>query len=114
MAPRRADCSRAAFHGNGSNRWFDKSFNYIICRNGRVGINCGEREALCGECVRFVTVRFAEHSPVDAPVFSHMFEALLMGEDQWLPSPETRCVRRCLCCSRLSSQSSFRLTGSAR
>ncbi|XP_033101878.1 carnitine O-palmitoyltransferase 1, liver isoform-like [Anneissia japonica] len=42
-------------HGKGYDRWFDKSFNLVIFKNGRVGCN-------------------AEHSIADAPVMAHLFE----------------------------------------
>ncbi|KRX42769.1 Carnitine O-palmitoyltransferase 1, liver isoform, partial [Trichinella sp. T6] len=46
-------------HGKGYDRWFDKSFNLIVSKNGKVGIN-------------------AEHSwyefLADAPIMSHYFE----------------------------------------
>ena len=28
---------RSMLHGNGYNRWFDKSFTMIVCKNGKVG-----------------------------------------------------------------------------
>lgn len=31
--------ARSMFHGNGHNRWFDKSFNLCIGTNGRIGFN---------------------------------------------------------------------------
>jgi carnitine O-palmitoyltransferase 1 len=40
-----SDFGASAFAGNGTNRWFDKSFNYIVWKNGRVGLNC-EHSAL--------------------------------------------------------------------
>jgi len=48
-------------HGKGHDRWFDKSFNLIICSNGRIGMN-------------------AEHSWADAPIMAHMWE-VNTGED---------------------------------
>ena len=45
-------------HGNGDDRWFDKSFNLIVGRNGRVGFN-------------------AEHSWADAPIMAHLWEFVL-------------------------------------
>ncbi|KAL4233881.1 Carnitine O-palmitoyltransferase 1 [Mactra antiquata] len=42
-------------HGNGYNRWFDKSFNLVVCSNGRIGF-----------C--------AEHSWADAPIMAHLWE----------------------------------------
>jgi len=48
-------------HGNATNRWFDKSFNLIISRNGRMGIN-------------------AEHSWGDAAVTAHFVEFVLLRD----------------------------------
>lgn len=48
-------------HGKGYDRWFDKSFNMIFSKNGRVGLN-------------------AEHSWADAPVVGHMWENILALE----------------------------------
>jgi len=54
--------ARSLFHGNGCNRWCDKSFSVIVFPNGRMGMH-------------------VEHSWADAPVISHMMEwALLVGE----------------------------------
>ena len=33
------DVSRCMLHGNGRNRWFDKSFQLIVTRNGRCAVN---------------------------------------------------------------------------
>lgn len=52
---------RAMLHGKGYDRWFDKSFNVIVGRNGRVGLN-------------------AEHSWADAPIMSHCWEFCLAQE----------------------------------
>lgn len=46
---------RSLFHGDGTNRWFDKSFTLVSFPNGRVGMN-------------------VEHSWADAPVMGHMWE----------------------------------------
>ena len=40
---------RSLFHGNGANRWFDKSINLVVHEDGTCGLNC-------------------EHSWADAPV----------------------------------------------
>lgn len=42
-------------HGNGGNRWFDKSFNLVVFKNGMSAIN-------------------AEHAWADAPVLAHAWE----------------------------------------
>ncbi|KAH3723803.1 hypothetical protein DPMN_049597, partial [Dreissena polymorpha] len=47
--------AQTMLHGNGSNRWFDKSFNLVVCPNGRIGFN-------------------AEHSWADAPIMAHLWE----------------------------------------
>ncbi|XP_065668636.1 carnitine O-palmitoyltransferase 1, liver isoform isoform X2 [Hydra vulgaris] len=47
--------SRRMLHGKGYNRWFDKSFNFIVCKNGQIGFN-------------------AEHSWADAPIMAHVWE----------------------------------------
>ncbi|XP_038072359.1 carnitine O-palmitoyltransferase 1, liver isoform-like isoform X2 [Patiria miniata] len=53
--------SHSLLAGNGHNRWFDKCFNLVIFKNGRMGVN-------------------AEHSLADAPVMAHLFE-YAFGED---------------------------------
>uniref|UniRef100_A0A336M930 carnitine O-palmitoyltransferase n=1 Tax=Culicoides sonorensis TaxID=179676 RepID=A0A336M930_CULSO len=45
-------------HGNGHNRWFDKSFTVCVGTNGRVGFN-------------------AEHTWSDAPVMGHLWEYII-------------------------------------
>lgn len=45
-------------HGTGHDRWYDKSFNLIIGKNGRAGFNC-------------------EHSWADAPIVAHLWEFAL-------------------------------------
>ncbi|XP_054719509.1 carnitine O-palmitoyltransferase 1, liver isoform-like [Uloborus diversus] len=53
----------AMLHGKGYDRWFDKSFNIIVAKNGRVGLN-------------------AEHSWADAPIMSHAWEFCLAQESK--------------------------------
>ncbi|XP_076363442.1 carnitine O-palmitoyltransferase 1, liver isoform-like isoform X2 [Tachypleus tridentatus] len=45
-------------HGKGYDRWYDKSFNLVVSRNGRVGFN-------------------GEHSWADAPILAHLWEFCL-------------------------------------
>ncbi|RWS22607.1 carnitine O-palmitoyltransferase 1: liver isoform-like protein, partial [Leptotrombidium deliense] len=45
-------------HGTGHDRWYDKSFNLVIGKNGRAGFNC-------------------EHSWADAPIIAHLWEFAL-------------------------------------
>jgi carnitine O-palmitoyltransferase 1 len=47
--------AKAILHGKGYDRWFDKSFNLIVSRNGRAGLN-------------------VEHSWADAPITGHLWE----------------------------------------
>ncbi|CAF1112622.1 unnamed protein product [Rotaria sordida] len=50
--------ARSVLHGKGYDRWFDKSLNFIISKNGVVGIN-------------------VEHSWADAPVSVHLYEYMI-------------------------------------
>ncbi|EDV25451.1 Carnitine O-palmitoyltransferase 1, liver isoform [Trichoplax sp. H2] len=52
---------KSALHGNGNNRWFDKSVNLIIYANGRMAGNF-------------------EHSIADAPVFGHPYEFAMIND----------------------------------
>ncbi|KAI1298741.1 Carnitine O-palmitoyltransferase 1, liver isoform [Halotydeus destructor] len=52
-------------HGKGHDRWYDKSFNLVITKNARAGLN-------------------AEHSWADAPVMAHLWEYMLAYEDTQL------------------------------
>ncbi|XP_026471172.1 carnitine O-palmitoyltransferase 1, liver isoform [Ctenocephalides felis] len=52
---------RILLHGNGHNRWFDKSFTLCIGSNGRVGFN-------------------AEHTWADAPIMGHLWECIIGDE----------------------------------
>nr|CAB3230596.1 carnitine O-palmitoyltransferase 1, muscle isoform-like [Phallusia mammillata] len=54
---------RSLLHGKCHDRWFDKSFNVIAYKNGRIGMN-------------------AEHSWADAPIMSHLMEESLGYEFQ--------------------------------
>lgn len=60
---------QVCFHNHtGRNRWFDKGFSVIVCRNGRGGIN-------------------SEHSPLDAPALAHgcsMFAAYYEDRDEYV------------------------------
>ena len=47
--------TKRMLHGKGYDRWFDKSFNLIICKNGQVGFN-------------------AEHTWADAPIMAQIWE----------------------------------------
>lgn len=54
-------------HGNGTNRWFDKSITMVVYANGKMGLN-------------------AEHAWADAPVVAHVLEvAMLVGENRLNP-----------------------------
>ncbi|KAJ8937761.1 hypothetical protein NQ318_006624 [Aromia moschata] len=52
---------RCLLHGNGYNRWFDKSFTLCVGNNGRIGFN-------------------AEHSWADAPIIVHCWEYVITDE----------------------------------
>uniref|UniRef100_A0A8C5EMP6 carnitine O-palmitoyltransferase n=1 Tax=Gouania willdenowi TaxID=441366 RepID=A0A8C5EMP6_GOUWI len=50
--------AKSLLHGKCYDRWFDKSFNLIIFKNGTMGLN-------------------AEHSWADAPIIGHLWEQVL-------------------------------------
>ena len=54
--------ARLVFHGDGINRWFDKSFQIVVTENGRIGGN-------------------VEHSNLDATVCGQMWEYMLAQEE---------------------------------
>lgn len=63
-------------HGDGSNRWFDKSFNLVVYKNGITGFN-------------------AEHAWADAPAMAHAWEwvvTMAVIADPYLPDGNTKCV----------------------
>lgn len=53
--------SRYLLHGNGHDRWFDKSFTVCVGSNGRIGFN-------------------SEHTWADAPVMAHVWENIVAEE----------------------------------
>lgn len=57
--------AKDCLHGTGDNIWFDKSFNVLIFKNGKVGFNC-------------------EHSWADAPIMSQLYEWISHCEVQSL------------------------------
>ncbi|XP_041093469.1 carnitine O-palmitoyltransferase 1, liver isoform-like [Polyodon spathula] len=50
--------AKSLLHGNCDDRWFDKSFTFVVYSNGKIGLN-------------------AEHSWADAPVVAHLWEFVL-------------------------------------
>ncbi|KAI9033447.1 Choline/Carnitine o-acyltransferase-domain-containing protein [Hyaloraphidium curvatum] len=75
MPTTRAEVARACWHGDGQNRWFDKSFQLIAFANGKCGFN-GEHSmmdatptARLGDfiCARLLSVRFGEPLALDDP-----------------------------------------------
>ncbi|GFN93579.1 carnitine o-palmitoyltransferase 1, liver isoform [Plakobranchus ocellatus] len=60
--PKRLDeYGKAMLHGKCYDRWFDKSFTFVVCSNGRIGFN-------------------AEHSWADAPIMAHLWEVVVTME----------------------------------
>uniref|UniRef100_A0AC34R328 Carnitine O-palmitoyltransferase n=1 Tax=Panagrolaimus sp. JU765 TaxID=591449 RepID=A0AC34R328_9BILA len=53
--------AESLLHGKGFDRWFDKSFNLVVYKNGRLGVN-------------------AEHSYADASIISHLMEWVLLND----------------------------------
>jgi len=52
---------KSMLHGKCYDRWFDKSYSFVVCKNGRIGFN-------------------AEHSWADAPVMAQLWEVMLSDE----------------------------------
>ncbi|XP_029440050.1 carnitine O-palmitoyltransferase 1, brain isoform isoform X2 [Rhinatrema bivittatum] len=50
--------AKSLLHGKCYDRWFDKSFTFIVFKNGKIGLN-------------------AEHSWADAPIVGHLWESVL-------------------------------------
>ncbi|XP_066564806.1 carnitine O-palmitoyltransferase 1, liver isoform isoform X2 [Amia ocellicauda] len=50
--------AKSLLHGRCYDRWFDKSFSFIVYKNGKIGLN-------------------AEHSWADAPIIAHLWEYVL-------------------------------------
>nr|XP_056707456.1 carnitine O-palmitoyltransferase 1, liver isoform isoform X1 [Euleptes europaea] len=53
--------AKALLHGKCYDRWFDKSFTFVVFRNGRMGLN-------------------AEHSWADAPIVGHLWENVMFSD----------------------------------
>ncbi|XP_063044161.1 carnitine O-palmitoyltransferase 1, liver isoform-like [Engraulis encrasicolus] len=53
--------AKSLLHGNCHDRWFDKTFNLIVFKNGTMGLN-------------------AEHSWADAPIIGHLWEHVLSND----------------------------------
>ncbi len=56
--------ARNMMHGDGKNRWFDKSFQLIICSNGVYGVN-------------------AEHSGLDGSIIGKMFQYITQNDFEY-------------------------------
>ncbi|XP_077817975.1 carnitine O-palmitoyltransferase 1, liver isoform isoform X8 [Macaca mulatta] len=50
--------AKSLLHGQCYDRWFDKSFTFVVFKNGKIGIN-------------------AEHSWADAPIMAHLWEYVM-------------------------------------
>ncbi|ODM98752.1 Carnitine O-palmitoyltransferase 1, liver isoform [Orchesella cincta] len=69
-------------HGNGYDRWFDKSFTLVIAKNGRMGFNAEHSwadAAVASHMWEFVLAEDLEHGS-DAPIMGHMWEYILAEE----------------------------------
>lgn len=52
------DASRMMLHGNGKNRWFDKSLQFIVSKNGEIGVNIehsGMDGAVMSRFIKFIS-----------------------------------------------------------
>ncbi|XP_007561485.1 carnitine O-palmitoyltransferase 1, liver isoform isoform X1 [Poecilia formosa] len=67
------DCyAKSLLHGKCYDRWFDKSFNLIVYKNGTMGLN-------------------AEHSWADAPIVGHLWEHVLSMDPKLGYTEEGHC-----------------------
>ncbi len=67
------------WQGNGSNRWFDKSFNLVVFANGKAGLTV--EHSVCTYLIFEDAKCFnTENQWADAPVPAHMFEWCLAEE----------------------------------
>lgn len=68
-------CKRM-LHGKGYDRWFDKSFTFVVCKNGQIGFN-------------------AEHTWADAPIMAQIWEWVMVEDVSKLGYDEDgNCVGR--------------------
>lgn len=64
--------AKSLLHGQCYDRWFDKSFNLIIFKNGTMGLN-------------------AEHSWADAPIIGHLWEHVLSMDPKLGYTEDSHC-----------------------
>ncbi|XP_033063345.1 carnitine O-palmitoyltransferase 1, liver isoform [Trachypithecus francoisi] len=57
--------AKSLLHGQCYDRWFDKSFTFVVFKNGKIGIN-------------------AEHSWADAPIMAHLWEYVMATDSRQL------------------------------
>ncbi|XP_030586967.1 carnitine O-palmitoyltransferase 1, liver isoform isoform X2 [Archocentrus centrarchus] len=65
--------AKSLLHGKCYDRWFDKSFNLIVFKNGTMGLN-------------------AEHSWADAPIIGHLWEHVLYMDPRLGYTEDGHCV----------------------
>uniref|UniRef100_A0AAX7UI94 carnitine O-palmitoyltransferase n=1 Tax=Astatotilapia calliptera TaxID=8154 RepID=A0AAX7UI94_ASTCA len=65
--------AKSLLHGKCYDRWFDKSFNMIVYKNGTMGLN-------------------AEHSWADAPIVGHLWEHVLSMDPKLGYTEDGHCV----------------------
>lgn len=65
--------AKSLLHGKCYDRWFDKSFNLIVFKNGTMGLN-------------------AEHSWADAPIVGHLWEHVLCMDPKLGYTEDGHCV----------------------
>lgn len=67
------DYGHSLLHGHCYDRWFDKSFNLIVFKNGRIGCN-------------------SEHSYADAPIVAHLFEESMSSDKNMGYTDDGHCL----------------------
>ncbi|XP_076050360.1 carnitine O-palmitoyltransferase whd [Oratosquilla oratoria] len=74
---------RSMLHGKGYDRWYDKSFNIIVAKNGRIGFNAEHGwadAAIMSHFWEFVLSEDIVGAGADAPIMGHLWE-FIVGED---------------------------------
>ena len=56
----RDEVGRALWHGDGRNRFFDKTLQFIVFKNGKAGFN-GEHSMVCCIFIGFHDFRWMQH-----------------------------------------------------
>ncbi|KAF2358191.1 Acyltransferase ChoActase/COT/CPT [Trinorchestia longiramus] len=74
---------RTMLHGKGCDRWYDKSFNVIVMKNGKIGFNAEHGwadAAIASHMWEFIMVEDLLKPWADAPILGHMWEFVMVKD----------------------------------